>query len=72
MLRAGPDGVASVDGVLTPEQVAECVIEGLAAERFLILPHPQVATYVARKATDYDRWLNGMRRLRERWLHPIG
>ena len=71
MLRAGPDSVATVDGVLTPERVADCVIEGLAAERFLILPHPQVATYVARKATDYDRWLSGMRRLRARWPHPI-
>jgi hypothetical protein len=44
--------------------VAECVVEGLAAERFLILPHPRVAEYMRRKASDYDRWLNGMARLR--------
>jgi NAD(P)-dependent dehydrogenase (short-subunit alcohol dehydrogenase family) len=60
-------GVAGVDGVLEPEQVAQAVVEGVAAERFLILPHPQVAEYVRRKATDYDRWLAGMRRLQERF-----
>ena len=54
---------AAVDGVLTPDQVAASVIEGLADERFLILPHPEVATYERRRATDRDRWLGGMRRL---------
>jgi NAD(P)-dependent dehydrogenase (short-subunit alcohol dehydrogenase family) len=53
-------------GVLTPESVAEEVINGLRDERFLILPHPEVATFMQRKAADYDRWLNGMSRLRER------
>ena len=48
---------------IAPEEVADAVIEGLAAERFLILPHPEVAEYFQRKATDYDRWLRGMRRL---------
>jgi NAD(P)-dependent dehydrogenase (short-subunit alcohol dehydrogenase family) len=57
----GPQGV---DGVLTPEQVAECVIDGLAAETFLILPHERVGLYMQRKISDYDRWLSGMRRLR--------
>src|SRR5437868_6739716 len=51
-------------GALEPEAVAEAVIEGIAAERFLILPHPEVAEYFRRKAADYDRWLRGMRRLR--------
>jgi hypothetical protein len=50
--------------VLTPEEVAGHVVAGLEAERFLILPHPEVATYMQRKTTDYDRWLAGMRRLR--------
>jgi len=48
---------------LDPEQVAEAVVKGLAEERFLILPHPEVAEYFQRKATDYERWLRGMRRL---------
>jgi hypothetical protein len=43
--------------------VAEAVVVGLAEERFLILPHPQVGTFWAQKASDPDRWLAGMRRL---------
>ncbi len=54
---------AAVDGVLTPDQVAACVIETMADERFLILPHPEVATYERRRADDGERWLRGMRRL---------
>lgn len=60
-------GVAGVDGVIEPEQLAQAVIAGLADERFLILPHPQVAEYLRRKTTDYDRWLGGMRRLQRRF-----
>jgi NAD(P)-dependent dehydrogenase (short-subunit alcohol dehydrogenase family) len=45
--------------------VADAVVEGLRAERFLILPHPEVAEYLHRKADDYDRWLRGMRRLQQ-------
>jgi NAD(P)-dependent dehydrogenase (short-subunit alcohol dehydrogenase family) len=54
---------AGLDGVLTPDQVAECVIETMAGEGFLILPHPEVATYERRRADDRERWLRGMRRL---------
>lgn len=57
---------AAVDGVLTPGQVAASVLDGLAAEHFLILPHPEVATYERRRAEDRDRWLGGMRRLHAR------
>jgi NAD(P)-dependent dehydrogenase (short-subunit alcohol dehydrogenase family) len=57
----GPQGV---DGILTPEDVADSIIAGLAEESFLILPHESVRLYMQRKASDYDRWLNGMRRLR--------
>jgi hypothetical protein len=52
---------------LDPDAVADAVVKGLAEERFLILPHPQVADYFRRKAEDYDRWLRGMRRLQEKW-----
>jgi short-subunit dehydrogenase len=53
-----------MDSALEPEQVADEVVKGIAAERFLILPHPEVAEYFRRKASDYDRWLRGMRKLR--------
>jgi hypothetical protein len=49
--------------VLSAEDVAESVVAGLAAERFLILPHPEVGAYQQNKVQDADRWLAGMRRL---------
>jgi NAD(P)-dependent dehydrogenase (short-subunit alcohol dehydrogenase family) len=54
------------EGSVSPEDVAEAVIQGMSDERFLILPHPEVAEYFRRKADDYDRWLRGMRRLQKR------
>jgi NAD(P)-dependent dehydrogenase (short-subunit alcohol dehydrogenase family) len=54
------------EGALEPEQVADIVVQGLAEERFLILPHPEVAEYFKRKASDYDRWIRGMRRLQDK------
>jgi NAD(P)-dependent dehydrogenase (short-subunit alcohol dehydrogenase family) len=50
-------------GLIEPEAVAAAVVEGLRDDRFLILPHPEVAEYQRRKAADPDRWLAGMRRL---------
>jgi NAD(P)-dependent dehydrogenase (short-subunit alcohol dehydrogenase family) len=64
MLRGIDRGVPDTNGVLTPEAVADAVVAGLDSEKFLILPHPEVATYVRRKAEDIDRWLAGMARLR--------
>ena len=63
-------GVAGIDGMLEPEDVAQVVVEGIDAERFLILPHPTVLGYMQRKTSNYDRWLAGMRRLAERF--PAG
>jgi NAD(P)-dependent dehydrogenase (short-subunit alcohol dehydrogenase family) len=60
------DVVVAAGAMLEPEQVADAVVGGLRAERFLILPHPEVQTFFARKADDYDRWLAGMRRLQAR------
>jgi len=62
-LGGGLGSVASVDGIMEPEDVARITLEGIAQERFLILPHPRVGEYFRRKADDYDRWLAGMRRL---------
>jgi NAD(P)-dependent dehydrogenase (short-subunit alcohol dehydrogenase family) len=59
-----------VEGAIEPEAVAAAVVEGLAAERFLILPHPEVAEYLRRKVDDYDRWLRGMRRLQADTAKP--
>ncbi|HEX9645043.1 MAG TPA: SDR family oxidoreductase [Acidimicrobiia bacterium] len=61
-----PLAVAGVDGMLEPEEVADAVVAAMAYERFLILPHPQVAEYVRRKAEDPDRWIAGMQRLQAR------
>jgi len=65
MLESAAGGMGSflLDGALEPQQVADAVVAGLEAERFLILPHPEVGEYLRRKADDYDRWLRGMRRL---------
>jgi hypothetical protein len=63
-MLGGAAGSQNVDGVLSPEQVASAVVDGLANESFLILPHPQVVTYMQRKTGDYDRWIRGMVRLR--------
>jgi NAD(P)-dependent dehydrogenase (short-subunit alcohol dehydrogenase family) len=67
----GKDGlgfrvVAAAAAVLEPEDVATAVVEGLRDERFLILPHPEVLEFFRHKASDYDRWLSGMRRLQAR------
>jgi len=65
MLRMAGASAASVDGVLNTDAVAQTVIEAMEAETFLILPHPEVKEYMARKL-DRDRWLRGMRRLRDK------
>ena len=65
MTTPGPSA-ARVDGVLQPADVARMVIEAMAEERFLILSHPQVYEYMQRKASSRDRWIAGMRRLRDR------
>ncbi len=67
MVGGTDGGVAGVDGMMEPEQVADAVLDGLAEERFLILPHPEVEEYMRRKAADYDRWIRGMQRLQARF-----
>ena len=70
-MLAGASGAVRdlLDGhALEPDAVAEAVVQGLDDERFLILPHPEVAEYYRRKATDPDRWLRGMRRLQREVL----
>jgi NAD(P)-dependent dehydrogenase (short-subunit alcohol dehydrogenase family) len=61
--RLGARVVAHAGEVLEPEEVADRVLEAMADERFLVLPHPEVLEFFRRKGQDYDRWLRGMRRL---------
>ena len=61
-------GDGGTDGIVEPEFVAEVVTAAMRDGRFLILPHPAVQTYVERKATNPERWLSGMRKLRRRSL----
>ncbi len=62
MIRAGA-GSAGHDGLCTPAQVADVVMQAMREERFLALPHPSVAQYMQAKVQDYDRWLGGMQKL---------
>ncbi|MBU2551814.1 MAG: SDR family oxidoreductase [Proteobacteria bacterium] len=60
-------GVAAVDGLMEPEVLCDAVMDGLTNDRFMILPHVEVQTYIERKAGNYDRWIQGMRRLQQRF-----
>ncbi len=62
----GQLGVSQVRGLglMEPEQVAEVTLQALREDRFLVLPHPEVADYEQRRAGDRERWLAGMRRMR--------
>ncbi|MGH8860993.1 MAG: SDR family oxidoreductase [Jatrophihabitantaceae bacterium] len=59
----GAQAVAASGDIVSTEHVADVVVAGLRAQTFLILPHPEVGTFWAQKASDPDRWLAGMRRL---------
>jgi len=62
--------VMARDSTLTPEDVAEAVWQALQDDRFLVLPHPEVAGYYAGRAADTDRWLGAMNKLQQR-LDPV-
>ncbi len=63
MTAGNEGGVASIDGMMEPEEVAEACVKTIAEESFLVLPHPEVHKYMQNKAGDYDRWIGGMRKL---------
>lgn len=69
MLHRSTGGIADHlrESAIDPEDVADAVIAGLAAEQFLILPHPEALVYFRHKAEDYERWLRGMRRLQAKF-----
>lgn len=63
MTAGREQGVASINGMIEPDVVAETGLAAVREGRFLALPHPEVETYMRRKADDYDRWIGGMRKL---------
>jgi len=67
MTQGVEEGVASIDGMMEPEVLADCVVATIEKEEFLILPHREVLDYMRRKTSDYDRWLSGMRKLRDKY-----
>ncbi|KAL9183433.1 hypothetical protein ACHAXT_004289 [Thalassiosira profunda] len=60
-------GLAGLDGIAEPQEVADATIKGIEEGTFLILPHKNVHKYFVRKATDYDRWIKGMRRMKKQF-----
>ena len=73
MTAQGP-GVAGVDGMMEPDVVAQEVLKCISEEKFLVLPHTEVAEYVSRKGNDRDRWISGMQRLQKQYedfLTPV-
>jgi NAD(P)-dependent dehydrogenase (short-subunit alcohol dehydrogenase family) len=63
MQEAAAAAALASGGLIEPEDVADAVVAGIAEERFLILPHENVAQFMARKGSDPERWIKGMRRL---------
>jgi NAD(P)-dependent dehydrogenase (short-subunit alcohol dehydrogenase family) len=67
MTAGQEDGVAAINGMMEPEDVAEECLRTIQAEQFLVLPHKEVLTYMRRKTEDYDRWISGMQRLNNQY-----
>lgn len=59
-------GDGQTDGIIEADALARVVVEAIRAERFYVLPHPEVEEYVRRKGDNIERWLRGMRRLRQK------
>lgn len=62
-MTSSTESVAAIDGLLEAGPVAETCLQAIRNETFLVLPHPEVLTYMRRKTEDYDRWIRGMQRL---------
>lgn len=67
MTRGFEDSVASLDGMLEPDLVADYCVKAIENNEFLVLPHPQVKDYMRAKASNYGRWITGMQKLRQRF-----
>ncbi|WP_278921610.1 MULTISPECIES: SDR family oxidoreductase [Pseudophaeobacter] len=67
MTKGFEESVASVDGMLEPETVADFCVDAIENNEFLVLPHPQVKDYMQAKTANYGRWITGMQKLRDRF-----
>lgn len=67
MTAGNEGGVASVDGMMEPETVAQVCLEAIEAEQFLITPHAEVRDYIQKKTQNYERWIGGMRKLNRQY-----
>ena len=63
MISGTDGGFAAVNGILAPEAVAQEVVATMLSEKFLVLPHPEVAQYFRNKGQDYERWIGGMQKM---------
>ncbi|MEU0134474.1 SDR family oxidoreductase [Streptomyces sp. NPDC006296] len=52
---------------IEPEAVADALFDAMAEDRFLVLPHPEVAGYHRARAEDPDHWLGSMNHLQRKW-----
>ncbi|MEX0276608.1 MAG: SDR family oxidoreductase [Ruegeria sp.] len=68
MIDGHEESVASIDGVMEPLDVAQACVDAIQAERFLVSPHEQVLGYMHSKSTDYDRWIDGMSKLNQKYI----
>ncbi|MGH2929083.1 MAG: SDR family oxidoreductase [Solirubrobacteraceae bacterium] len=68
--QAAASAVLAAGEMIAPEQVADSVVRALDEERFLVLPHPEVAGYARHRAEDPERWLRDLRRLWDRLRAP--
>ena len=66
MTKGREKDVASVDGMLEPDVLVEKIQEGIDKKQFLILPHSEVQNYIDKKSSNYDKWISGMARLKQK------
>jgi len=66
MTKGREKDVAALDGMLEPDFLVEKIQEGIDKKQFLILPHPEVQNYIEKKSSNYDKWISGMARLKQK------
>ncbi|MDC3063317.1 SDR family oxidoreductase [Alphaproteobacteria bacterium] len=66
MTKGREKDVAALDGMLEPDFLVEKIQEGINKKQFLILPHPEVQNYINNKTSNYDKWISGMARLKQK------